>query len=331
MPEVNRVLDKMRAFSEDVRSGRWQGYTGKAITDVMRVDPQGRAESVAAIPGNLFPAFSLSPDGRRLLLTRTDGAFTLEVLDIARGVTTRIAGEGNPHAGVWSPDGERVLFSARPPGVRNANVFVQAADGSGSAERLAPSFQHGDPASWSRDGRWVVYAELDPTTLADLWKIDMSTRTVAPLKRTNAGEAQPAISPDGRWVAYVSGDSKQPQQVYVEAFPDGGRRLQLSADTGREPVWAPDGRRLYYRSGNKLMGVSIESGSTLSAGRPTLVFEAPFDEGVAIGPPSYAVAPDGRHFYFLRTQATAPQPARINVVLGWADEFRKRTGAAAER
>jgi Tol biopolymer transport system component len=244
-------------------------------------------------------------------------------------VLTRVASDGNPHAGVWSPDGERILFSANLSGAGNANIFVQAADGSGEAQWLVTSPQHADPGSWSRDGRWVVYAEFHPVTGADIWKVDTSSGQATPFLQGAGDQTHPAISPDGRWIAYAAGEANHPSQVYVEAFPDGGQRTQLSADGGVEPLWASDGRQLYFRTGNRLMKVSVGPGPRLSAGVPTLLFEAPFRRGMAIGPPGYAVAPAGQHFYFLRDQVRPPEPTRINVVLGWIDELERRLGRSS--
>jgi len=294
---------------------------------VVRVDTRGRTEPLATVSMiSQESIISLAPDGRRLLITRMGFEYSLDVLDIQRGVVTRVAADGNPHAGVWSPDGEQIIFSANLSGASNANLFRSKADGSGTPERLVTSPQHQDPGSWSRDGRWVAYAELDPEQGCSLWKLDMTTGRATPFRRARASERYPAISPDGRWLAYSSNESGR-EEVYLEAFPAGGKRVQASSDGGREPVWAADGRRLFYRADSRLMSVAIASDTTPSVGAPAAMFEDTFVSGVAIGPVGYAVAPDGQHFYFLQASDGAPALGPPNVVLGWHREIGTRLAA----
>ena len=290
--------------------------------NLLRVDLDGRAARVMTLPPGFRHALSVSPDGRRLLAYRTEGrVVTLWTLDVERRVLTKVAGEGIPHAGVWSPDGTRMAFSSNRTGV--ANIFVQAADGSGPAERVVPSEQHQDPGSWSRDGRWIAYAQVDSRNGWDLWAVDVATRKAMPIRRTPAQEHQPAISPDGRWIAYQSNDNGR-FDVYVEGFPAGGNRLQVSPEGGTEPTWAADGRRIFYRAGPSVMSVRVTPGTVLSADVPTRLFEGAFAEATSFGPPGYAVSPDGRAFYFLQSVDETPAPQRINVVLGWLEELRQR-------
>jgi Tol biopolymer transport system component len=239
-----------------------------------------------------------------------------------------LGAEGNPHAAVWSPDGQRLAFSSDRNGA--ANIFVQAADGTGKVEPLVSSPRHAEPGSWSRDGRWLAYAELDPATGWDLWALDLATRQATPFRRTAAAEQHPALSPGGKWVAYASDESGR-FEVYVEAFPAGGRRLQLSVDGGREPLWAPDGRQLFYRSGDQLMSVRVTSDSVVSAERPVKVLDAPYPYSSAYGNAGYAVAPDGQHFYFRRPSPQPATPTRINVVVNWVEELKARVAADQAR
>ena len=289
---------------------------------IVRVDRGGRVEPVADMPAGVAGAISLAPDTRRLMLyCRQNRKMTLWSVDIARGVVSRIATEGNPHAAIWAPDGRRIFFSSDRAGA--ANVFAQAADGSGDAQQLVTSPRHQDPGSCSRDGRWMVYAEIDPASGWDLWKLDTMTREKTLFHRSVRDEKLPSISPDGRWIAYTSDESGQ-FEVYAEAFPSGGQRVQLSANGGQEPLWSADGSRVFYRTDSALMEVKTAGGTPLSAERAVRVLEDHFARAVTLGPPGYAVSPDGRSFYFLRQNAAPPSPTRINVVLGWINEFRGR-------
>jgi serine/threonine-protein kinase len=296
---------------------------------LVRVDRKGRSIPIADLPDGFRTAMSLTPDGRRLALYRVENRkMAIWTLDIGRGVLSKAVAEGNPHAAVWSPDGQRLAFSSDRSGA--ANIFVQAADGTGKVEQLVNSPRHADPGSWSTDGRWLAYAEADPVTGWDVWALDFATRQAISLRRTAAAEQHPALSPGGRWVAYASDESGR-FEVYVEAFPAGGRRLQLSVDGGAEPLWAPDGRQLFYRSGDQLMSVRVTSDAVLSAERPVKVLDAPYPYSSAYGNAGYAVAPDGQHFYFLRPAPQPDTPTRINVVVNWLEELKARVAAGEAR
>ena len=296
---------------------------------LVRVDRSGRSMPIADLPHGFRTAMSLTPDGRRLALYRVENRkMAIWTLDIARGVLSKPVAEGNPHAAVWSPDGQRLAFSSDRSGA--ANIFVQAADGTGKVEQLVNSPRHADPGSWSADGRWLAYAEADPVTGWDVWALDLATRQATPFRRTAAAEQHPALSPGGGWVAYASDESGR-FEVYVEAFPAGGRRLQLSVDGGAEPLWAPDGRQLFYRSGDHLMSVRVTADAVLSAERPVKVLDAPYPYSSAYGNAGYAVAPDGQHFYFLRPAPQPATPTRINVVVNWLVELKARAAAGQAR
>jgi Tol biopolymer transport system component len=296
---------------------------------LVRVDRSGRTAPITVLPPGFRATMSLSPDGRRLALYRVENRkMSVWTLDVHRGVLTRFGAEGNPHAAVWSPDGQRLAFSSDRSGA--ANLFVQAADGTGTAERLVTSPRHADPGSWSSDGRFMAYAEADPVTGWDVWALDVASGQATPVRRTAAAEQHPALSPGGSWVAYASDESGR-FEVYVEAFPAGGRRLQLSVDGGQEPQWAPDGRQLFYRSGGQLMSVRVGSEAALAAERPIKVLDAPYPYSSAYGSAGYAVAPEGQHFYFWRPAPQPATPTQINVVVNWLEELKARVAAGQAR
>jgi len=168
-----------------------------------------------------------------------------------------------------------------------------------------------------------VYVEADPKNGYDLWAFDGDARRAIPFRRTAKNELLPALSPDGRWVAYTSDESDR-EEVYAEVFPGGGSRVQLSVDGGTEPIWSANGQEVFYRSAGRLMSVAVQAGSALSAAVPTTLFEAAFVSSAAFGPPAYAATADGQHFYFLRSPPAAPTPRRITVIVNWLEEFKKR-------
>jgi Tol biopolymer transport system component len=243
------------------------------------------------------------------------------MIDLARGVPEDLTLDLNAHALVWLPDGQRLAFSSNRGGP--ANIFVRDPRGSGPSDPIVAGRQHADPGSWSRDGRWLAYTEVSPLTSWDLWTYDATTRRARTFLQTEAAERSPAISPNGRWIAYCS-NSEGHDEVYAEAFPSGGRREKISADGGSEPLWSYDGREIFYRKDSTLMRVAIEGSAELSPGRPTPLFDvSAYAPAWTLGPVSYAVSHDARSFYFVKPIPIPPEPTRIHVILGWLDEFTR--------
>ena len=155
----------------------------------------------------------------------------------------------------------------------------------------------------------------DPTTRSDIWLLPLTgDRKPRPIVKTRFAEGDGEVSPDGRWLAYVSDESGRPE-VYVQGFPDGGDRLQVSIDGGDVPRWSADSGELFYRSGNQMMRVTVGSGAPLSVSRPAMLFRAEFG-------PGYSVARDGRFLVAQRDPQAAP--VRVNVILNWFDQLRAR-------
>ena len=131
-----------------------------------------------------------------------------------------------------------------------------------------------------------------------------------------------ALSPNGRWFAYVSTESGR-DEVYVRAFPDAGSPWTISADGGAGPVWARNGRELFYRSGDRMMAVTVTSDATFSASKPRMLF-------TARKPPHtfrfYDVTPDGEFLMIEPGESDTPA-TQINVVLNWLQEVRQRVAA----
>jgi len=289
---------------------------------LVRIDRLGEEHVVADLPAGVQGALSLSPDGRRLA---TSQAVSLRMsawmLDVTRGIPEELPLDRNAHSVLWLPDGVRLAFSSDRDGA--ANILVHDAAGSGASEKLVASSQHGDPGSWSRDGRWLVYAEASPFTSWDLWKYDAAAHRASPFLRTEALERTPAISPSGRWLAYSSDQSGR-FEAYLEAFPDGGRRVQVSGGGGTEPVWADDGRTLFFVSNGRLMRVGIREEPTLALEKPIPMFDVgAYLAAATYGPAGYAVSADGGSFYFVKPSPQPPVPTRIHVVLGWLGEFTR--------
>jgi len=288
-----------------------------AESSLVWIDRQGVSQRLP-LPLDGYWAPSISPDGRRLALTIELDIF---ILDLDRSALTRFTFEGNNHLPVWSPDGQRLTFSSARNG--HPNLFWKMTDGSGVAEQLLTSKQHQDPGSWSPDGKILAFAELHSETNWDIWLLRLENDPgPEPFLQTRFNEYHPMISPDGRWLAYTSNESGR-QEIYVRPFPGGRGKWLISTEGGREPLWSRDGSELFYRTGGKLMAVTINTESSFVAGRPRLLFEGEYDgkEMQPFGSPNYDVSLDGR-FLMIKPDPSPPS-TQINFVLNWLEELKQ--------
>jgi serine/threonine-protein kinase len=287
------------------------GGTGALLS----VDRQGVARPLAQMQ-RAFQLPRISPvDARRLIVTITEGNKTdVWGYEIGRGVTTRLTFEASNGAAIWTPDGTRITFSSDRLG--SFNVFSKASDGSGSAERLLESAHPQFPSSWSPDGQHLALTEIQPSTGLDILLLKRGAAQAEGLMASSYNESGAMFSPDGRWIAYVSDESGQ-DEVYVRAHPSGGK-FQISAGGGTEPVWARDGRELFYRSGDWIMAVGVQTEPQFMAGKPQALFEAPYDEAGAANS-NFDTTADGG-FVMVRSQQEW-ESAQLIVVTNWFEEL----------
>ena len=291
-----------------------------ATRNFVWVARNGTEEPLAA-PAREYDWPRLSPDGRRIAVEVGTQTW---IFDTARDTLTRLAFDGTQNdAPTWSPDGTRIAVRSNREGAPPA-IFWQMADGSGGQERLSTPTEGGDvPQSFSADGQLIAFHRNDPKTLRDIWVASVTDGERSLFLGTPATEGAPRFSPDGRWMAYVSDESGRPE-IYVQPYPGPGGKWQISADSGIEPVWNPNGRELFYRTGNRMMAVQVTTEPTFSPGRPTMLFEG---EYLASAFPAtsvtYDVTPDGQRFLMIKDVQTA-SANQINVVVNWFEELRQR-------
>ena len=175
----------------------------------------------------------------------------------------------------------------------------------------------------SSDGKTIVFRQNSDITGRDIGMVRLEGESEPEmLLQTPFEEHTGMLSPDDRWLTYVSNESGR-EEIYVRPFPDLGGKWQVSTDGGTEPMWSRDGRELFYRNGDKMMAVAISTEPELAPGKPTLLFEGRYLSGVSAGNPAtnYDVAPDGR-FVMIRT-AEGSGLTQINVVLNWLEELKR--------
>jgi len=289
------------------------------------VDRTGKEEPVAA-PPRVYQHSRLSPDGTRVALTSNDQENDIWIWDLRRARLTRLTLDpGQDLFPVWTPDGRRIIFSSDRGG--STNLWWQAADGTGTAERLTTSSNTQLATGITPDGTAVVFFEVTPTMDRDLLQLALDgTRRVTPLLQTKFDERNGIVSPDGRWLAYESNSSGS-FEIYVRPFPNvGAGQWQVSTAGGRQPLWARSGKELFYVGGNgALLRVPVEaSGATWNAGAPMKLLEGRYVTGGTLGR-TYDVSPDGQRFLMIKapgTDATAALPALI-VVQHWDEELKR--------
>ena len=242
---------------------------------------------------------------------------------MARLTHRQITFDGQSQGGIWTHDGERVIFTFAPDDGRLRVPMWTLADGGGQTEPLAEAKQlieKGRVSMWftcclSPDGSYLLgglneIAVLPMEGKADPW----------PFITTAGFQRHPAFSPDGRWVAYDTTETG-PAEVYVRPFPGPGGITPISTDGGYEPLWSRDGKELFYRNDDKMMVVTVETESEFKAGTPRELFKGQFRGSATLIDHSYDLTPDGRFIMIQEDEESAK--TKINVVLNWFEELKR--------
>jgi Tol biopolymer transport system component len=296
--------------------------TGKyRRTQLTWVSRTGRPLETVGETGVYFDPI-ISPDGAMLALEKHDlgrGSGDIWTVDLARGAFSRLSSApGFETTPVWSPD-RRVAYASDQGPV--PNIYVNSASGSGAEALLVAAGARSFPLDWSPDGRYVVFMLNGGATRNDIWTFDLQRRVAAPLLASPFNEGWARLSPNGRWMAYVSDESQQ-REVYVRSFPDGAVKTQISTAGGGEPQWRGDGKELFYIApDNTIMAVEIATtADRLEPTKPQSLFFANVDQNKSIRN-QYAASPDGQRFLILSLADRNASP--IVAVLNWRTLIRQ--------
>jgi eukaryotic-like serine/threonine-protein kinase len=254
----------------------------------------------------------VSPDGRRIAAGHGNDLY---VTDIATGARRRITGASEP---VWSSDGRFIAASVGE--MPTAGLLEQRPDAGGSVDTLlAYSTSDAWPTSYSPDGAVLAYYGGQQEDQSDLYFFDRASRQVRHTPRPGSQRAA-RFSPDGRWLAYQTGESGR-TEIVVQPWPAMDVVHPISAEGGDEPLWSPDGRELYFRSGSRIMAVRIlaSAGGIFESTPAVELFRGPYRRD-PWGDQSYDVAPDGR---FLLIRSAADSRLQINVIRNWGTELER--------
>ena len=250
------------------------------------VDRQGARTPIGPLPPGTF-APRISPDGRRVAFDTGDGTIWIAELS-ALGSPRRLAAGRFP---MWSPDGARVLFA----GANGFQLFWQAADGTGEPERIAETARA--PESWSTGLGLVSYITLTGAADYDIWAFAPADRSQkAVIVEPTSAQMSSRFSPDGKWIAYQSNETRR-FEIYVEPFPRTGTRVRVTDNGGERPVWSPDGRELFYDFEGTLYAAAVTTVPAFAARTPVALPITGFLQ--ATGRRLWDVSPDGSRFLMM--------------------------------
>ncbi|MGH9386755.1 MAG: protein kinase domain-containing protein [Vicinamibacterales bacterium] len=284
-------------------------------------DRTGRLMPIAGSPRSYtFPR--VAPDGVRLAVDSRDQEQDVWITDTRRGTLARLSfGPALDAYPTWTPDGRYVRYASSRDGAQA--IYRMSADGTGEPQRLATGpVGEGVPLSVSPDGRSVIVRKGNHLTLL---RLD-GTPSSEILMQTGAIELNAELSPDGRWLAFDSTESGK-AEVYVRPFPKISEgRWQISTAGGSKPVWARNGKELFYEDGTgAIVAAPVGDGPIFSSGVPTKLFDG---GAIFVGTTTsrtWDVAPDGR-FLLIKDPALDPAtaPPAIIVVLNWVEELKAK-------
>jgi eukaryotic-like serine/threonine-protein kinase len=305
-------------------------FAGSTARSLVWIDRKGREELIKA-PPRAYYALRLSPDGTRLAIDIRDQDKNNDiwVWDLDRETSTRITVDpGVDSFPVWTTDSRRIVYSSMHGGA-SPNLFWQAADGTGSAERLTTADHVQFAMSFSPDGGSLLVKEQNAGTADDISILSMTgKREVASLIHTSFNERNAEVSPDGHWLAYESDESTL-GQIYVQPFPqvNNGGRVQISTNGGWKPMWAPNGRELFYFNDNALYGVAVHTTPSFSLGKPVKLFDARLTWQLVSGR-FYDISRDGQRFVVIKdprpTNQAAAEAQGLVVVVNWVEELKAK-------
>ena len=290
------------------------------------VDRSGKALPLPLPPASyLYPR--IAPDGNTLAVEIEGPNHDFYLYDFKRTVLSKITTDGLSHDPVWSPDGQHLAFRSWQAG--GMTMWRMRSDRSGGPERLDPEGTRQSPVSFSPDGKFLAFDQKDPDTREDAWVLALDgSKLRRGIAKTTFGEGSMKFSPDGHWVAYASDESGRPE-IYVQAFPGPGPKIQISNGGGTDPVWRRSGSELYYRAGSKMMAVAVTTAPRFKASAPKLLWTGDYSEGTGascgmpgVSSSNYDVSADGQRFLMVRDDDASAYSTKVVVVLNWLEQLK---------
>src|SRR5262249_1868481 len=264
-----------------------------------------------------YEGLRLSPDGSRCAIEVRDprtGTIDIWIGELGRGIVTRLtSADGINDSPVWSPDGERIVFSSN----RTGQWDLYEVPSRGGTESVLFASDVGKASTdWSSDGRRIAFHISGPSSgyAWEVWALSLPDRKPTRLLRREGNQIFARFSPSGQWVAYCS-DETGSREVYLQAVGKDGFKRQVSQRGGCAAAWRRDGREIFYLApDNRLMAVPIDERNSLTIGQPEALFTVPVEDS-ASDIPLFDVSGDGRRF-LVNARAEGPDPP-LTVIVNW--------------
>jgi serine/threonine-protein kinase len=301
-----------------IRSGFWNARK------MVWIDENGAMEAILD-ESRSYGAAQLSPDERKIVfqIEEAEGR-GLWIHDLDRSTTTRLTHTPGINAGPqWLPDGERILFVSDRAGA-GWDVYIAFADGGGEPVRV----YDGDDYMWATavtgDGRFAVLTAITREYFTDILLLDIEQGTTEVLVGTQFSDADGALSPDDRWLAYTS-DETGTYEVYIRSMFDSGGRWQVSNGGGRVPRWSKGGDRLFFRQEDRIMvvGFSVEADKVTVGRQAIFGAEAGEVRSMFEAADSFDVTTEGPRLLVTLPDPSADVAPRLGVAFGFLEELRR--------
>jgi Tol biopolymer transport system component len=326
-PEPIYYEPPFRYADLSVVSDQWLLYRsgGNPNTQLTWLDRNGRQLAAVCDPGQ-YRSMQLSPSGRQVMLDRNDPQVETSDIwkfDLAQQTGTRLT--SNPGVDtypIWSPDESRIVFVSNRDGVWG--IYEKSANGDDNEQLLLKGDQQLlFTSDWSPDGKLLVYRQHKGKTRVDIELLPLlGDRAPRSYLATEFTETYGSISPDGRWLAYQSDASDNRLEIFVQSFPEPGRKVRVSQSGGQLARWRRDGKELYYMAADdKLMAVPVQTGTSFTAGAPVALFELG-SYGRRTDRYMYDVSPDGQKFLVIHQLEDASMRP-LTLVQNWTGLLKK--------
>ncbi|MCP4607251.1 MAG: protein kinase [Planctomycetes bacterium] len=288
------------------------------------ISRQGQVEPLQGTTPRGYVNVRISPDGAQAAFTIQDGDNRdIWIYDLIRHTLNPLTSDGLSALPFWVLDSKFVLFGSYQAG--RPQLFRQSLTGSDEAELLTTLEQPiGAMTSCSSDGKEFLFARSDPKHPRldqDIWIVQLKQNyeySQRPYIQRDINQREAVWSPNRQWVAYSSDESGR-WEIYVEPYPGPGSKVPVSNEGGQQPMWSPDGKELFYRSGNKMMAAAVETESQFRVTGNIELFEGQYLSTASLQ--NYDVAPDGR--FLMIQEPRESTPLGINIMLNWFNELKR--------
>ncbi len=271
---------------------------------------------------------SISPDGTRALLSIEEINDDIWIYEFNRGALARITFGNRNIFPIWRRGTDDICYSAVGQTDRAPQMYLQSTNDGSEPRRVFEHEEWGFCNSFTPDGSTMTYMHFAADGGQDVKKVDLETGDATPLIDTRFEEHSSRISPDGKWIAYVSDESGQ-HEVYLQPLSGRGGKKKVSTAGGIGPTWHRAGTELFYVEGTRMMAVPIRLGPEVTIGQAQSLFEGDFSMGRLDWISNYDVSPDGKRFLMI-VRDPVPEIREIRVVQNWFDDVEAKLVAAGD-